>query len=209
MNVRWLKWATGVVALFGFSCNQSQVPGDEVMGTVQFHAEPYEWSCRTDAGEPSLAEQSTAPFDFQAILSHNRGTGEAFVTLNNFPRPALFDGQVLTSVQSATRFFAACEKCPHLLVEETIAVSLLSKSQSDLAQGACPPSPLDGGVALPDGGNGVTGPSTTAQGGFDMLRACGEVVNVVRAGPDAGENNEACTPCVGCSMKSTLTGTRQ
>lgn len=203
MNVRGLKVAFGVVTLFWLGCNASRVPGDEVMGTVQFHAEPFEVSCT------NLTELSNAPFDFQATLSHNRGTSEAFVTLNGFSRSASFDGQVLTSVQSATRFFEECKECPHLLVEETLTVSLLSKSQSDVAGGDCPAAPLDGGVAQPDGGNGVTGPGTTEQGGFDMLRACGELVDVVRAGPDAGDDNEKCAACVGCLMKSTLKGTRQ
>ncbi len=203
MSVRWLKasWVFFFCAVALVACNPTRLPGDEEMGKVAFHAEPYEVTC-------ALAEFSTAPFDFQATLTHNKGTAEAWVTLNNFSRPATFDGQVLTSVQSATRFFQQCEACSGLVVEETMVMSLLSKSQTEAAGGDCPANPLDGGVAVPSGESGVTGPGTTSVGGFDMLRACGEIIDVVKAGPDAGEDPN-CASCVGCQMRSLLKGTRQ
>ncbi|MBX7114118.1 MAG: hypothetical protein K1X64_07260 [Myxococcaceae bacterium] len=201
--MRWCK-GSGVVlfsAVAVVACNPTQLPGDEEMGKVAFHAEPYEVTCE-------LAELSRAPFDFEATLTHNKGTDEAWVTLNGFSRPATFDGQVLTSVQSATRFFQQCEACSQLVVEETLVMSLLSKSQTDAAGGDCPANPLDGGVAVPTGEGGITAPGTTSVGGFDMLRACGEVIDVVKAGPDAGEDPH-CTACVGCQMRSVLKGARQ
>lgn len=206
------RFAVGGCVLGLFACTSNAPPGDEVMGTVRFQAQPVERMCPSvdEKGNPVvLTDLSDQPFDFEATFSRNRGTPEAFVTLNGFSRAASFDGQFVTSTQSAKRFFTECGECPQLLVEETLTVALLSKSQSDVAGAACPPNPLDGGVARVDEDGGITGPGTTAAGGFDMLRACGELVDVVRVGPDAGADDARCSKCVGCTLKSTLNGTRE
>lgn len=168
-------------------------PGDEVMGSFAIVAEELPPPANP-ADEPfprcTLKEvPADGGFEFTARLSRNRDGGEAFLVIGGVPRDATFDGQVVTSGYRAPRRYEECA-CVDTELQETLTVALLSTSQNAAVGNACPPNPLDGGVPepLPDGG--ILRPDTTPRG-FDAVRACGELVDVVQpSGTDC-----QCAPC--------------
>lgn len=190
------------VLCLGFCCGcltQDRPPGDEIMGTYGFHAE---WIPAPFCGLPDI---STASIDFAGTFSRFRDGGAVFLTLNGVPRDAGFDGQIATSTHAAARTFllpdsGSCAPCDMKLVE-TLAVALLSRSQSQALGDRCPSNPLDGGVPGPDAG--VTFPGTTPTG-FDSVRACGELHEQIVA-------TGACDPLcsAGCQLDYVLTGDRR
>lgn len=170
-------------------------PGDENMGTFTFRAEPVSKVCE-------LAIQSDS-FAFSGTLTRNRDGGQAFLSLNQFARPATFDGQYFVSAHTAASALEECAPCT-TQVTETIAVALLSKAQSEALGDRCPPAPLDGGVPSTDGGPAGPGPT---EKGFDAVRACGEMTDVITATPPT--TGEACpAKCSGCTFNYRLTAER-
>lgn len=171
-------------------------PGDEVMGTFAFEATPKLIDC--------LIEEvpRDAGFSFQGTFSRRKGQSEAWLTLGGVSREATFDGQLVTSERSAPRLFPECNCGENTSLQETLHAALLSTSQDRELSNACPADPLDGGLPTPDGG--VLLPDSTPSG-FDAVRACGELVDVVVVEPGAG-----CDPkCVGCRMVFSVEGVRR
>ena len=174
---------------------ETQVPGSEVMGTFAFSSAtgvPSEPSCvlLSDLGGNVAPE-----LHFQAVLSREQETGEAWYTLRGTSHEAGFDGQVVRVVSRAERQFAACipadqperTDCAKVFVEETLEVALLSRSQNDALAGRCPAEAPWDGIPPPDGAE-IHGPGTTPTG-FDAVRACGVLVD--RLVPEEG----CCAPC--------------
>ncbi|MFZ5471850.1 MAG: hypothetical protein ACOZIN_20665 [Myxococcota bacterium] len=166
-------------------------PGDEVMGTFSFQAEELSKDCQLS----DIPEGGFGPFT--GTFSRIKGQPEAWLTLGEVSREAVFDGQVVSSTRRAPRRFPECQ-CDDTEVEETLTVALLSKSQDQEVErlfgaAGCPPSPLDGGVPAPDVDEGIVRPDSTERG-FDAVRACGVLVDVVVPG-------QSCQ----CEMPCTLT----
>ena len=156
-------------------------------------------------GQCELADMTAADFSFDAVLTRQSTSQQAYVTLSGYSRDASFDGQVFTSTTEANRVFAACSKCSTRLVE-TMTFAVLSPSQSGVTANQCPENPLDGGVIVnPDAG--ILLPGETQQG-FDGVLLCGELTTrVVALGTvDGGP----CDPiCEGCSAHYQLRGDRR
>lgn len=170
-------------------------PGTEVMGTYAFTAaQPV-----ADAQDCGLLDPEAGglgePFDFVAVLSRDVEAGEAWYTLRETSHPASFDGQVFRVTSRAERRFPSCgpaegsteTKCADVVVEETLEVALLSRSQNDALSGDCPEGAPESGIPAPDGVD-ITGPGTTPTG-FDAVRVCGRMVD--RLIPKEG----CCAPC--------------
>jgi len=154
------------------------------------------------AKNPGMAELPSESFPFQFVLTRNPDTNEVFLTLGGVTRTATFDGQFVESTFVARREFATCcvddEGQNEGQLEERIRVALLSRSQSVALGGRCPRDALDGGVPGPDAG--VTPPGSTGTG-FDALRACGELIDIVRPGD--------CGKCSVCTLRYPITGVRR
>lgn len=153
-------------------CRSSRfTPGNASMGTYGFRAERLELAC-------ALAEvtEESAEFEFEATFSETAETSEAWVTMNSglstAPPPGSWDGQYFRSTAEAPRVFPSqCSDC-QMALEETIAVALLSRSQSEASGNQCPEAPLDGGLPAEDAG---ALPPRQRPLGFDGVRACGEL----------------------------------
>ncbi len=189
-------------ALAALSCVARPYPGSELIGTFDFTA-----FVTPPSGAPlppevcDFSEMPTQDFTFNGTFSRNTD-GTTFFTLGDTDRPATFDGQYISSLQSAARRFDECG-CPDgTHVDETLTVALLSRSQVDQLpdSNACPPNPLDGGI--PAVGAGVTGPGSAGPGtSFDALLACGELADVVVP-------SDACT-CSECRVTYPVQGIRK
>jgi hypothetical protein len=189
-----LALALLTAALLSGCIEETQLPGDEVLGTFVLNTQPR-------AGSNCPAEEvPDAGGVFEGTLTRNRD-GTAYFVVDGFGRDAGYDGQRLTSVQRALqpRLAAACGTgCSAVEVEQTLRLLLLSSSQNeafgkdrscaDLLDGGLP---ADAGSTLPPG----------ADGGFDAVRACGELVN--QKLPDAG-----CS-CAQCTLSFGVEGTRK
>ena len=156
------------------ACVETQYPGSELIGTFDFTAHAVD---SVPPGTCTWVEMPVADFFFTGTFSRIPD-GPTFFTLGDINHPATFDGQYITSSQTAPRVFADCLCAEGTQMDETLSVALLSRSQVDALQDPtqCPPNPLDGGV--PPVGGGVTGPGGTG-GSFDAVFACGELVDVV------------------------------
>lgn len=170
--------------------------GDENMGTYVFQAQPQVVACQLSI--------NADPFTFSGTMSRYRDGGHAFLLLQGINRDAGFDGQVFVSAHTAASALEECKPCT-TQVQETITVALLSKSQSDALGGKCPANPLDGGVPAPNDA-GINGPGSTDKG-FDSVRACGEMSDVIIATAAQGETCPE--KCTACSFRYQLTGERQ
>lgn len=140
-------------------------------------------------------------FEFTARVSRNFDAGQAYVVIGGVTRDATFDGQVVQAGFTAARRFTECD-CVDTDVEETLTMALLSTSQNAALQNTCPGNPLDGGVPQPSPDGGVLRPDTTPRG-FDAIRACGELVDIVR--PREGSNCQ----CTACWMRYQVRGVRR
>lgn len=193
-------WLAGVLSCAGTVCPAEvpPPPGEAGMGSYAVHAAPLTQAC-------GLEDVTTAPFDFDVILSTTPDAGLYFLTLSGgYSREASWDGQVLTARASSRRYFRQCAACVTQL-EETIEVSLLSESQAAAVGYACPADALDGGVPSPDDA-GIRPPGPREQG-FDAILACGELRTrvLVEAGGDEG-----CPDiCRTCETSYVLTGERR
>jgi hypothetical protein len=194
----------------------SPIPGPEGIGTFDFHAtllpaeeggcpvlQGTDWrGAVVPYGDGGLVEvpgpdggavplDFAATLDFSGTLSREPSTGQAYFTLREHDRLATFDGQVVEATDQAPRRFPqACgPECGDVVLEETVRVALLSTSQAEALGGACPTDALDGGVPAPDDA-GIRGPGPTPDG-YDAVRACGLLVEVVR--PPEGCACAACT----------------
>lgn len=176
------------------------------MGTFDFTAQVVK---RSDGGlDPAyqdclarnITEVPTEDFTFQATFSRDPDTRETWINIGGISRKAIFDGQYVDTLFGASRQFQAFDGGGQLA--ETLHVALLSRSQSLALGGGCPADALDGGVPGADADGGVTLPGSIP-GGFDALRACGVLVDVVEPPPD-------CRGCsAGCTLRYPVTGVRK
>lgn len=162
------------------------------MGTFRFVAEPA-W----DQSNCALSGAPQAEFEFTGTFSRYHGDSEAWLTIDGTWRPATFDGQYIRSMRAAPRRFGECAcaegSVDEVVLEETLSVALVSKSQDEkLGSSGCPDDALDGGIPAVDADAGVLAPGSTPRG-FDAVRACGELLDV--AVPD---------PAVHCCERCTL-----
>lgn len=172
---------------------ESTLPGEEVLGTFTLNASPLPGSNCPPAEVPD------AGFTFDGTLSRDRDGERAYFIVSGFARDAGFDGQRLTSVQRASQpgFVPSCgSTCTAVEVEQTVRLLLLSRSQNELyGKGKSCAELLDGGLPL-DGG--ALPPGVGGDGGFDAVRACGDLSNLKL--PDAG-----CT-CTQCTWSYSVEG---
>ncbi len=173
-----------------YACaNNPQISGVQI-GTFTFTATSVSNNC------PFISVPDGG-FQFDAILSRDPSSTKAYMRVGSVERDAGFDGQYFTSLHSAPRQFTDCgPNCDKTRIDEAIRFALLSRTQDEALNHNCPPNLLDGGVPAPDGGVVLPGP---IPGGFDAVRACGEVVDAVV--PDGG----ACS-CDACTMVFHLEG---
>src|SRR5712692_10453644 len=170
--------------------NNPKISGEQI-GSFTFSATLASNDC-------PFAAIPDAGFQFDGILSHDPSSSQAYMRVGNVERDAGFDGQYFVSLQSAPRQFAECgPDCDKTKIDETVQVAVLSRTQDEALGRSCPDNPMDGGVPAPDGGVTLPGPNP---GGFDAVRVCGELVDVVV--PDGG----TCL-CAGCTMVFQLQGT--
>jgi hypothetical protein len=186
-------------ALAGFAClPEPKYPGNEVMGTFDFTATALSDDC---AG---LSDIPDGGFTFSGTFSRQTDNSQAWFTLGGISREASFDGQVVRSERTAPRRFPECLCGDKVNMVETLVVALSSKSQDALLGGGCPDAALDGGLPAPNGDLGVFAPGTTPQG-FDAVRACGELTDVIAPDPAAAP---ACQ-CASCTLRYTVRGDRK
>lgn len=193
-------------------------PGEELMGKFTFEAHldqladggfapPTSYDCPF---EPVLA------FEFDGVLSRDKDdaglTSRAWLTFGNVSRDAGFDGQVVRSTAAAARHFEDCPETCTTIMEETLTVTLLSKDQNAALGGRCPSNPLDGGVPVGD----VIIPPGSTPTGFNAIRACGEMREVVVATTDGGSGCQCKYLADGgtftlntCTMNFVVTGVRR
>lgn len=201
-----MRLPLSLVALVLAACPPAPIPGDENMGLYSMNAVPQvlaDGGVGCDIADTAIARGG---FDFDATLSRNAKTTDAFITMSGVHREGTWDGQYLLSVASAQRVFQACRDCT-TRVEETMQFALLSRSQNDAVGQACPEHPLDGGVPAPDADAGITPPGLTELG-FDGIRVCGEIRTRVLAVAlvDGGACPDVCSQC---AVQYRLTGVRR
>lgn len=198
------RWLLAVVLL---ACpGNPPPPGDEQMGTFEFRAERVGGSCDFAEIKPD------AGFAFTALFSRFRDAGLYFVTIGGIPHEAAFDGQRVTATYTAQRVFRQCGGCSGfdagapavVTMTETLAVTLVSRSQSD-AVGGCtenPPVDPDAGVVLP---------GSTPEGTFDAVRACGILTEGVRLMPPATSfaPGSCESQCNACTFEFSIAGDRR
>ena len=181
------------------------LPGNEAMGTFEFHAEPLGADC-------SLGSLPDGGFDFEVTARHNKDGSGTWLLIGGIVGDAGFDGQYVTSVREAPRTFELADggSCTLTLPDggpgacsstltETLVFALLSQAENTAAMGQCPPNALDGGIEALDAGR----PGSTANG-YDALRACGVLTDTATISGDCAA--ECMTPC---SLSYTVTGVRK
>lgn len=181
------------------SCARQPPPG-EPMGSWAVQLVPIDRQC-------GVAEVTADAFSFDMVLTRDPDSDAAWVTLNNYPRAATFDGQYFSSEGEAARVFSQCSKCSVRMVE-TMNFAVLSRSQFNALMSVCPLEPLDGGVPAPNEDAGITTPSRTEQG-FDGVRLCGELVMTLRSVNADDETTECASDCQGCTVRYQLQGGRR
>lgn len=172
-------------------------PGREKLGTYGFQATPVAREC-------ALADGPGDAFSFDATLTRDPDTNDAYMTLGQFSRDAGWDGQTMESTIAAPRAFGGeCASCP-MALEETIRVGLLSESQNTAAQNRCP----DGPLPAVDEDAGIRAPASD-KFGFDAVRACGVLIDSTRVTgllPGGGACPGSCSQC---SVQYRLIGVRK
>lgn len=188
------------------ACPVPTLPGDQPMGLYSLSAtfSDRDESCILPELQPPN-DGGTFDFGFDATLTRDSSSTQAWMTLAGYSREGTFDGQYFTTVHDAPRVFSACSLC-ETRVTESITFSMFSRSQGDAVGGQCPDDALDGGTPLPNPDAGITGPRQTTQG-FDAVRLCGRLTTVLTSiGLDGG----ACkSECSGCALRYQLRGDRR
>ncbi len=152
----------------------------------------------------SLSDVSAGEFSFDATFSRDPASGQAWVTLQQYSREALWDGQALGSVAQAPRSFSGvCNGCP-MALKENLRVDLLSLSQSVAAGGRCP----DGPVPLVDDDAGIHAPGPD-RFGYDAVRACGSLSTTTLITGDLPDGGACDATCGDCTVQYRLTGVRR
>jgi hypothetical protein len=149
------------------------------------------WEC-ADAG---YVELPPVRYTFTTHFSGSSPGAVDWMTVGDNTRQASFDGQYIESLHDSTRQFTNCGGATAAIVEP-FKVALLSLSQNTALGGECPENPLDPASFPPD----ASRPGPLPTGGFDALKACGELTDNVIPEPGA--------PCPPCSITFHLTGVR-
>ncbi|MFT3839780.1 MAG: hypothetical protein QM723_22530 [Myxococcaceae bacterium] len=201
MKLRWPAHAVAVAFVLSLACSSApNLPGDEAMGTFEFHATPVSQDC-------ALGSIPDGGFDFEVIARHNKSGDGAWLLIGGIVGDAGFDGQYVTSVRTAPRAFLQADggSCNpqvtdggaitcSMTLTETLTFALLSESQFQAVGNHCPDNPLDGGVPQPGADSGVTRPGSVGGGtSYDAVEACGTLVDV--ASIDGGCNAACLVPC--------------
>ena len=194
-------WLAGCGGCGGGS---AKPPGDEAIGSFMLAGEGASKTCAI----PNIP----ANIEVDVVLSHFSDGGAVFFTLiganGNVVYDAGFDGQFVNSANSGGGHYSwdggSCDGCRTLVTTASYNLALLSRSQSAAVGEMCPPNPLDGGVPPEDPDAGITLPRATADAGFDVRRACGELrLSIIGTG-------FGCDPaCISCQLLYTLKGQRQ
>jgi hypothetical protein len=195
-------------------------PGDEVMGNFEFTAD-LEAPPSPDAGAPEVPRceytsfQDAFTFNARFARFRDAGDGNAVITIGFIDRDAGFDGQVLTGTKfpdeakPAHVFAPVDQSCTcSARVTETLTVAVLSTSQSTALGNNCPDHPLDGGLPAPLPDGGIRLPDTTPTG-FDAVRACGELVDVVEVDEATRAAQPDCNCQERCAMRYVVRGVRR
>ncbi|MCP3141759.1 hypothetical protein [Pyxidicoccus xibeiensis] len=172
-------------------------PGDQVLGTFRFEARLDAARTTCDASVPDFAQMDDAGvFRFEGTFSRDTDAGTGFFTVQQFNRPATYDGQQASSTLKATAPRATCGTgCEDSQIEETLKVTLFSDSQARTLSRDCRQS--DGGI--PDGS--VPGPT---ENGYDVSLACGSLTDVFLP----GTRNCNCQPST-CTTAYIIQGERR
>jgi hypothetical protein len=185
-----MKTRLQMVLLAIVACQSNPKISGQEIGTFTFSASPVANDCPFQAVPPA---DPNASFSFDGILSRDPQSTKAFFRVGDVERDAGFDGQVFDSEATAPRHFIECS-CDPVTTDETMRVALLSSSQDDAVGHVCPPNPLDGGVPV---GGGTSPPCPTADA-CNVVRACGDLVDVIRPGSGC--------QCLGCSVSFQVEG---
>ena len=161
-----------------------QAPGETVLGTFNFSLTLRETGCTfADDGMPE---------SFSGILSMNRQSGEAFLTVGEASHEGIFDGERLVVRASASRTLGPPCNCTCALAE-TIEARLYDEAQAR-AVGGC-----DGGVPEPPPAAAPVRPDA----GLDVRLVCGTVRD------EFVELEGAECACEPCASDYALAGRRQ
>lgn len=137
----------------------------------------------------------------------------AYFMLRGITREGTWDGQVFQSTYTAPRRFETTACPAEFEVDETMTVVLLSESQSRALGDQCPAQILpllDGGTPV-DPDAGITAP-TTRENGFDAIRACGVLTDVIRSSSGCNFVEDAGSPpgpASFCVVRYRLDGVRK
>lgn len=192
--------ATALAGCGGCAGPSPKPPGDENLGNFRLHA----------VGSMKLCDLAfVGSFDQDLTLSRSSDGGGFFFVLDGQVFDGGFDGQVAQhSVTGLSAFNLAdggnCNQCK-MTVTDSMALALLSKAQSSALADMCPDNPLDGGVPVIGADGGDIRPVMT-DGGFDAVRVCGEIHDVV-SGEGAGFFCD--TACAMCRVTYRVTGERK
>lgn len=184
------RWMTGLlgIALFGCPSDPGRPKTEQPLGTYGFHATGIFASCSLPT--------PPAEYDFEGTFSRQRDGGAVFFIADGVTYDAGFDGQLASFDSLDTRGIGLRDggSCSPCKVRSTQLgnIVLLSPSQNAAVGDACPTAALDGGVPRPNPDAGIALPQSLSDGGFDAVRACGEVeVNVT----SEGFCDQACYSC--------------
>ena len=190
---------TALLAVVLLGCPGTPTPpGDQQMGRYTFVAEFGDGTC-------NLVEiPDGGGFSFEANFSRFRDAGLYYVSIGGVAHDATWDGQKITAEYSAQRNFTQCQ-CPGepavvVTMTEKIVATIVSQSQSEAAGGCVDDPPFD-----PDAG--ILRPDTTAEGGFDAVRACGKLTEFIQA--DRTVSCNAPATCNGCNLTYAIQGERR
>jgi hypothetical protein len=192
------------------ACNSPPpLPGDLRIGTFSLTA-------TLDADRCGIGGDPSQPLTFEATLTGQRDTGQAFLSraAGAKPESGRFNGQVFTVCGEAVRSFSACA-CPQqppVIMREMVSARIYGAAESIALGGECPANPdLQGSsgncAAFADGGGAGVAPFP--DGGSDAVLVCGRVSDWIQF-------VDACTPvpdggsaCIPCSTDYRLSGNRR
>ncbi|MFL5348691.1 MAG: hypothetical protein ACJ8AT_28175 [Hyalangium sp.] len=191
-----------ILVVAAVSClSNSNVPGDQVLGTFRFDA-TIDWArtncSASDGGIVTIGDAGT--LRFEGTYSRQQAGDAGWLTTQGFSRNAQYEGQRAVSVQHVVTTLAGCgASCEGAAIDETLDTLLLSSSQDELIGRKCSGLLSDGGI--PEGDGGVQPPGPTPNG-YDVQRACGTLTDEFIPG------TKNCTCTKGCTAVYTVEGTR-
>lgn len=201
-----MKRFTIALSIFISACggcepSVAQPIGDEQLGTYALKQKGIFKVCSL-VGYPELLE-------YDGTFSRFTDGGRVVFSYSARRFDGGFDGQFASFGESYTETGSGfgfpdggtCDKCELKFRQEAV-LALLSPSQGAALGDVCPTNALDGGIPVPDADAGIFAPGIGADGGFDAVRACGELVVKI-----TGEG--FCDPaCYACDVRYRIAGER-